>query len=131
MPVIVFCFACVELVALIRLGVAIGSGPLLGIILLTAVLGLLIIRLSQRPAFSTMLLLLLKGKFSLKTVLMRQELILPLAGVLLIIPGLLSDACGIMLLFWRLRIKQAHISASDKEEAIDVDYHVEEISPEE
>jgi len=131
MSVIVFLFACVELAALIKLGQAIGSGSVLGIILLTAVLGLVIIRLSQRPAFSAMLMLFLKGSFSLKTVLMQQELILPLASVLLIIPGLLSDACGIMLLFWHLRIKQAHISKPNKEDIIDVDYHVEETSSQE
>ncbi len=131
MPIIVFLFACVELVALIKLAQAVGSGSVLGIILLTAVLGLVIIRLSRRPALSMVLMLFLKGKFSLKTVLMQQELILPLAGVLLILPGLLGDACGITLLFWHLGLKQVHVSKPNKEEIIDVEYRVEDDSSQE
>jgi len=131
MPIIVFLFACVELVALIKLAQAVGSGSVLGIILLTAVLGLVIIRLSRRPALSMMLMLFLKGKFSLKTVLMQQELILPLAGVLLILPGLLGDACGITLLFWQLGLKQVHVPKPNKEEIIDVEYRVEDDSSQE
>ncbi len=131
MPIVVFLFACVELVTLIKLAQAVGSGSVLGIILLTAILGLVIIRLSRRPALSMMLMLFLKGKFSLKTVLMQHELILPLASVLLILPGLLSDACGITLLFWRLGLKQVHVSKPNKEEIIDVEYRVEDNSSQE
>ncbi len=128
MPIVVFFFACVELVVLIKLAQAVGSGSVLGIILLTAVLGLVILRLSRRPALSMMLMLFLKGKFSLKTVLMQHELILPLASVLLILPGLLGDACGITLLFWRLGLKQVHVSKPNEEEVIDVEYRVEDNS---
>jgi len=131
MPIIVFLFACVELVVLIKLAQAAGSGSVLGIILLTAVLGLVIIRLSRRPALSMMLMLFLKGEFSLKTVLMQQELILPLAGVLLILPGLLGDACGITLLLWHLGLKQVHVSKPNEEEIIDVEYRVEDDSSQE
>ena len=128
MPIVVFLFACVELVALIKLAQAVGSGSVLGIILLTAVLGLVILRLSRRPALSMMLMLFLKGKFSLKAVFMQHELILPLASVLLILPGLLGDACGITLLFWRLGLKQVHVSKPNEEEVIDVEYRVEDNS---
>lgn len=128
MPIVVFLFACVELVALIKLAQAVGSGSVLGIILLTAVLGLVILRLSRRPALSMMLTLFLKGKFSLKAVFMQHELILPLASVLLILPGLLGDACGITLLFWRLGLKQVHVSKPNEEEVIDVEYRVEDNS---
>lgn len=131
MPIVVFLFACVELVTLIKLTQAVGSGSVLGIILLTAILGLVIIRLSRRPVFSMILMLFLKGKFSLKTVLMQHELILPLASVLLILPGLLSDACGITLLFWHLGFKQAHVSKPNKEETIDIEYRVEDNSSQE
>jgi len=131
MRIIVFLFGCVELVALIKLAQVVGSGSVLGIILLAAVLGLVIIRLSRRPALSMMLMLFLKGKFSLKTVLMQQELILPLAGVLLILPGLLGDACGITLLFWHLGLNQVHVSKPNKEEIIDVEYRVEDDSSQE
>jgi len=128
MPIVVFLFACVELVTLIKLAQAVGSGSVLGIILLTAVLGLVILRLSRRPALSMMLTLFLKGKFSLKAVFMQHELILPLASVLLILPGLLGDACGITLLFWRLGLKQVHVSKPNEEEVIDVEYRVEDNS---
>lgn len=128
MPIVVFFFACVELVVLIKLAQAVGSGSVLGIILLTAVLGLVILRLSRRPALSMMLMLFLRGKFSLKAVFMQHELILPLASVLLILPGLLGDACGITLLFWRLGLKQVHVSKPNEEEVIDVEYRVEDNS---
>jgi UPF0716 protein FxsA len=97
MPFIVFILTCVEIAGLIKLGQAVGGGPVLGEILLSGVLGLIILQMTGRSALKNIAVNVFVGRLSLHT-LLRHDLLLLLAGVLLILPGLFSDAFALYLI---------------------------------
>lgn len=86
-----------EIAGLIKLGQAVGGGPVLGEILLSGVLGLLLLQLTGRSALKNIAVNVFVGRLSLHT-LLRHDLSLLLAGILLILPGLLSDAFALYLI---------------------------------
>jgi UPF0716 protein FxsA len=96
-PFIVFVLACVEIAGLIKLGQAVGGGPLLGEILLSGVLGLILLQITGRSALKNIAMNVFVGRLSLHT-LLRHDLSLLLAGILLILPGLFSDAFALYLI---------------------------------
>ena len=126
MPFIVFVLTCVEIAGLIKLGQAVGGGPVLGEILLSGVLGLLLLQLTGRSALKNIAVNVFVGRLSLHT-LLRHDLSLLLAGILLILPGLLSDAFALYLIVRYLyegprREKPGPSRQGDG--PIDVDYQV-------
>lgn len=131
MPIILFIIACVEVASLIKLGQAIGGGPVLGVIILTAVFGLTLLRLGGRSALTKLTASVFAGRLS-ATDLLRRELSLLLAGILLIVPGLLTDAAGIVFLgryfFFRF---PPHRPKSEEGDVIDVEYQVNDKVPRE
>ncbi len=126
MPFIVFVLTCVEIAGLIKLGQAIGGGPVLGEILLSGVLGLILLQMKGRSALKNIAVNVFVGRLSLHT-LLRHDLSLLLAGILLILPGLFSDAFALYLIVRYLyegprREKPSPSQQSDG--TIDVDYQV-------
>lgn len=123
-PIIVFIIACVEIIGLIKLGQAMGGTVVLGVILLTAVLGFILLQIGGRSALTKLAMNAFVGRLSLRE-LLRRELSLLLASVLLILPGLLSDAAGVVLLARHLltgsRPSRPH---GVEDDAIDIDYQV-------
>ena len=115
-----------EIAGLIKLGQAVGGGPVLGEILLSGVLGLLLLQLTGRSALKNIAVNVFVGRLSLHT-LLRHDLSPLLAGILLILPGLLSDAFALYLLVRYLyegprREKPGPSRQGDG--PIDVDYQV-------
>jgi len=121
MPFLFFLFACVELFGLIKIGQLIGGAPILGEIILTGVIGVILLRLGAGNAVAGMMVSLLAGQFSLQQILHRRALRFLLAGVLLLVPGLLTDLAGIVLLATYFIPSRKRVSADD---VIDVEYEV-------
>ncbi len=123
MPFLLFVFACVELFGLIKIGQIIGGGAIFGEILLSGVLGAVLLRVSAGKALAGMVVSLFAGRFSLRDLLLRRELHLLLSGVLLLIPGMLSDLVGLILLgrYFILSSRRERVTGED---AIDVEYEV-------
>lgn len=127
MPFILFVLACVEIVGLVKLGQAVGGGAVLAEVLLTAVLGIVILRLMTRSVLQHLALNVFVGRLSLRA-LMRHELLPVVSGILLIVPGIVSDAFALYLL-GRYFLSPAAPSAEEKpgeDGAIDVEYKVHE-----
>jgi UPF0716 protein FxsA len=126
MPFIVFILTCVEIAGLIKLGQAVGGGPVLGEILLSGVLGLIILQMTGRSALKNIAVNVFVGRLSLHT-LLRHDLSLLLAGILLILPGLFSDAFALYLIaryiYEGLRREKPGPSQQG-DGTIDVDYQV-------
>ena len=115
-----------EIAGLIKLGQAVGGGPVLGEILLSGVLGLLLLQLTGRSALKNITVNVFVGRLSLHT-LLRHDLSLLLAGILLILPGLLSDAFALYLIVRYLYEgpRREKPGPSRQEDGpIDVDYQV-------
>lgn len=91
----------VEIGLLIKVGAILGFWPLLGIILLTAFAGGLVIRSAGLSALSRMLEQM-QGNASPMLSLLDQFLVVT-AGVLLILPGLIGDGIGALLLIPGMR----------------------------
>jgi len=124
MPILILLFGAAELFGLIEIGKLIGGGPILGEILLTGVAGAILLRVGAGKALSGMVVSLFAGRFTVPELLRRRELRLLLAGVSLLIPGILSDLFGVYLLgryFTSSRVKE---SAESDPEVIDVEYKV-------
>ena len=125
--IFLFTLACAEIVSLVKLGQAVGSAPVLGVILLTGVVGLLLLRIAGR----TTLVYLMRGgrvgRIAMKD-LMRKELSLLLAGLFFIFPGLISDAVALILLGRYLLLRPGRLSSHDRPEngVVDIDFRVHE-----
>ena len=135
MPITVFVLACIEIACLIKVGQAIGGRPVLGIILLTGVLGLALLQWTGRSAAIKLTTNLFVGKLSARD-LLRREISLLVAGILLLIPGLLSDVAGLVLLsrylFTQSSPQRFGGTTSDSDrDVIDVEYHVDNKDPRE
>lgn len=89
-------FPLVELALLIKVGGMIGFWPLLGIMALTAVAGSFVIRMTGISAVSRLASQVEAGGSPVKSLL--DEFLRFTAGVLLILPGLLGDCLGLVLL---------------------------------
>ena len=120
--------ACAEIISLVKLGQAIGAAPVLGVILLTAVLGLLLLRVVGRSALIHLARSGLTGRIAMKD-LLRKELSLLLAGLFFIFPGLISDGAALILLGRYLLLRPGRMVARDRrseDDVIDIDFRVSE-----
>jgi UPF0716 protein FxsA len=125
MPILLLFFFFAEIAVLIKLGQAIGGGLLLVEILATGALGLLFLRLAGRAFLRTNELVALIAN---PTRYFRSSgLSLILAGILLIVPGLLSDLVGLALFarFVVSRVPPGDRGPKPKDpDVIDVEYSV-------
>ncbi len=125
-PILIFFYACLELFGLVEIGRLIGGAAIFGEILITGVAGILILRVSVGKALPGMVINLFAGRFSLKALFHNRELRLLLAGVLLVIPGVISDIAGLALLvrhFTPIPTRHRHHHKTDSD-VIDVEYKV-------
>lgn len=90
-----------ELVVIINVGDQIGAGLTLLAMVATAVVGLWLVRLQGFEVYRKMHETMQKGKSPVEE--MMHGVLLLMAGVLLIIPGFISDALGALLLIPPLR----------------------------
>lgn len=90
-----------EIVGFIQVGDWIGAGPTIGLLALSAVVGMLIVRHQGLASLSKAQAAAARGEAPIGTVL--DGFCAVLAGVLLIIPGFLTDILGILLLIRPLR----------------------------
>jgi UPF0716 protein FxsA len=129
MPLILLLALFAEVAILIKLGQAIGGGYLLLELLLSAVLGLLAMRLARRAFVRTSEFVALLN--SPGRVFRASGLAVVMGGVLLILPGVLTDLLGIFLVARSLlsRIQQPPRGPMDSErETIDVEYRIHDDS---
>ena len=91
----------VELAVLIRVGQAIGIAATLAIVIGSAILGLFVVRLQGFTVFGRMRETLAEGQPPV--VPMAEGALLLQAGILLILPGLIGDTIGLLLLIPPLR----------------------------
>ncbi|KAA0597615.1 UPF0716 protein FxsA [Azospirillum lipoferum] len=90
-----------EIVGFIQVGDWIGAGPTIGLLALSAVVGVLLVRHQGLASLSRAQAAAARGEAPIGTVL--DGFCAVLAGILLIIPGFLTDILGIMLLIRPLR----------------------------
>jgi len=125
MPLVLFAIVCGEVIALIKLGQAIGPGFVLLEIAATAVIGVLLMRVGGRRLARTqeMVALLLQPSG-----LMRQSTALLSSGLLLIVPGLLTDvfAIGLLVRYAVGRGPRPRTDRPSEDGAIDVEYQVQD-----
>jgi UPF0716 protein FxsA len=91
-----------ELVVFITIALAIGFGAALGLILLSCIAGMLLLRHAGGSHISRLRVAMAEGNFSTLQADATGGMIL-LSGVLLVIPGFITDALGLALLFPPLR----------------------------
>lgn len=91
----------VELYVLLRVGTAIGALPTIFLVVFTAILGALLVRVQGVATVLRVRKHLEAGELPAQELL--EGIILLLAGLLLLVPGLLTDALGFLLLVPRLR----------------------------
>ena len=132
MPLLLFALACIEVFGLIRIGRVIGGPTVLGVILLTAVVGLVLLRLRGGTALTAVVVSLLAGRVSSKELFRRRELSLLLGGILLLIPGLLTDVLGLGLVARYLLTRgRPQRPAKEEPDVIDVEFEVHDDAPRE
>ncbi|BAI73526.1 fxsA cytoplasmic membrane protein [Azospirillum sp. B510] len=90
-----------EIVGFIQVGDWIGAGPTIGLLILSAVVGTLLVRHQGLAALTRAQAAAARGEAPIGTVL--DGFCAVLAGILLIIPGFLTDILGIILLIRPLR----------------------------
>lgn len=90
-----------EIVGFIQVGDWIGAGPTIGLLALSAVVGVLLVRHQGLASLSRAQAAAARGEAPIGTVL--DGFCAVLAGILLIIPGFLTDILGIALLIRPLR----------------------------
>ncbi len=125
MPFLLFVVACVEIVGLVKLGQAVGGGAVLAEVLLTAVLGIVVLRLVARSALQHMAVNVFVGRLSLRS-LLRHDLLPVVAGILLIVPGILSDAFALYLIarYFLAPAETSQGANAGEDGVIDVEYKV-------
>ena len=94
-------FPLIEIMLLIKAGATIGFWPTVGLLFAAAVLGILVIRNQGLTMVSRVLSAVNEGKLPIEPMLDGYARVV--AGSLLIVPGLLSDAVGLVLLVPPLR----------------------------
>ena len=96
LPLLFVVFPILELWVLIRVGVAIGAGLTIGLVVLSAMLGIAIL---NRQGFRTLARVrarVARGEEPSAAVL--DGMVLALAGLLLVIPGFVSDLLALLML---------------------------------
>jgi len=122
MPILVFLFFCAEIVVLIKLAGVIGGWFVLLEIIASGVIGYLLIKRAGRAILrSDRLIALIARPVS---GLYRLRFSLVLAGLLLLLPGILTDLAGLLLLVIQPFRRRA--PRSEEEGVIDVEFSVDE-----
>lgn len=101
LPLIFIIFPILEIIVLIKAGEMIGFWPTVLILIGAAVLGFIVIRQQGLTMVGRMMGAMNQGRFPLEPML--DSYVLTTAGFLLIMPGLISDAIGLLLLVPPLR----------------------------
>ena len=126
MPLITFVLLAVEIALLIKFGQAFGGGPVLLEILVTGGLGILLLRTTGRSVLEPARLIELLARFPTRNRIQSLGLLF-LGGLLLLIPGLLSDALGLVLVAWFfLHGGRAPRTSPDRPDTIDVEFEVKD-----
>lgn len=129
MPFVSFVLLCAEIAVLIKFAQAVGGVPVFLEILLTAGLGVLLLRSAGRSVLDPARLLELLMRRPTRD-LVHSLGSLFLGGLLLVIPGLLSDAVGLALvLHFFLRGGRTLRKRPDDPDVIDIDFSVHEDTP--
>jgi UPF0716 protein FxsA len=131
MPFLSFVLLCAEIALLIKFAQAVGGGTVLLEILLTGVLGILLLRMAGRSVFNPAGVIELLMRRPIRNLVQSLGLLF-LGGLLLLIPGLLSDAVGLILVVrFFLQGGRGPRKRPDDPDTIDIDFHVHEESPRE
>jgi UPF0716 protein FxsA len=131
MPFLLFVLLCAEIALLIKFGQAVGGGPVFLEILLTGGLGILFLRSAGQSIFEPARVIDLLSRRPTRN-LVQSLGSLFLGGLLLLIPGLLSDAVGLILVLrFFLQRGRAPRRRPDDPHTIDVDFHVHDDAPRE
>jgi UPF0716 protein FxsA len=93
---ILIAFPLLEIALLIKAGQTIGFWPLLALLLAATVLGMIVIREQGLSMVSRVLAVIGEGRFPIESLI--NGYVLVIAGLLLILPGFLSDALALLLL---------------------------------
>lgn len=129
MPFLTFVLLCGEIAVLIKLAQAVGGGIVLLEILLTGAVGFLLLRAAGRSVFEPARLIELLMRRPTRDLVQSLGLLF-LGGLLLLLPGLLSDAVGLALVGGSfLRRKRSPRTGPPPSDAIDIDFHVHEDPP--
>jgi UPF0716 protein FxsA len=131
MPFLLFVLLCAEIALLIKFGQAVGGAPVFLEILLSGGLGILFLRSAGRSVFESARVIELLSRRPTRNLVQSLGLLF-LGGLLLLIPGLLSDAVGLLLVV-RFFLQRGRTSrgSSDDPDTIDVDFHVHDDAPRE
>ena len=103
LPLLFLVFPLLELWVLIRVGAAIGAGLVIGLVVLSAMLGIAIL---NRQGFQTLARVrarMARGEEPTEAVL--EGMVLAVAGLLLLIPGFLTDLLALLALIPPLRAR--------------------------
>ena len=127
MPLITFIALCIEIAVLIKFGQAFGGVPVLLEILLSGALGILFLRKAGRSVFEPGRLIELLTRRPTRDLLQALGLLF-FGGLLLLIPGLLSDIVGFVLVvrFFLQGGGRVSEQRSEDPETIDVEFRVHE-----
>ncbi|MDR2876464.1 MAG: FxsA family protein [Chromatiales bacterium] len=88
--------AALEILTLIKVGSWLGALPTLGLLMLAAITGMLVLRWQGLSMAVRMREILMNGQWPARE--MMSGMIVMLAGILLILPGFLSDLVALLLL---------------------------------
>jgi len=131
MPLITFVLLCAEIALLIKFAQAVGGTAVLLEILLTAGLGILLLRGAGRSVFEPARVIELMMRRPTRDLVQSLGLLF-LGGLLLLVPGLLSDALGaffVVRFFLRRGRPPRDQSRSTDPDAIDVEFTVHDDPP--
>jgi len=126
MPFLAFVLLCAEIALLIKFGQAVGGGPVLLEILLTGGLGILLLRTAGRSVLEPARLIELLTRLPNRARVQSLGLLF-LGGLLLLIPGLLSDALGLVLVArFFLQGGRPPRRSPDEPDTIDIEFEVKD-----
>ena len=126
MPLIAFVLLAAEIALLIKFGQAVRGGVVFLEILLTGALGVLLLRMAGRSVFEPARLIELLTRRPTRNLVQSLGLLF-LGGLLLLIPGLLSDAAGLALVAgFFLQGGRASRKRPEDPRTIDVEFEVQD-----
>ena len=126
MPFITFVLLCSEIALLIKFAQAFGGGPVLLEILLTGGVGILLLRMAGRSVFEPARVIQLLMRSPTRNLVQSLGLLL-VSGLLLLIPGLLSDAFGLVLVArFFLQGGRPPRRSPDEPDTIDIEFEVKD-----
>lgn len=96
----------IEIAVLIQLGGFLGLWPTLGLIILTALIGAILVRSQGVLTFLSVQQRLQRGEVPAQQII--EGMLLAVAGVLLLTPGLITDGIGMLVLLPVPRARLAH-----------------------